>query len=306
VESWFVKANDPSGERALWLKWTIFAQQNGVIAEAWAVAFRRGGPHTAVKTSVPFARARFAEDALGAEVDGARLDRTSARGEVASGGRRIAFDLAFEARGAPFVHWPRPWMYERAFPSFKLTSPLADARASGTITVDCDTWPAETWPAMIGHNWGPRHGDLYAWSHVNSWDDAEDLVLEGFTGRARIGPLRTPLVTVVLLRWRGVTHAMNGALDVLRARGEIAPRRWKVHARGDGAEVDGEVWAETDDMAGLRYANPSGPVTYCLNTKLARGRIEIGTPAGKLVAHTRAAALEIGTHDERHGVRMVL
>src|SRR5262245_21512279 len=60
VESWFVKANDPAGERALWLKWTIFApkrEPKRAIAEAWAVAFVRKGEHVAVKSTVPFARA---------------------------------------------------------------------------------------------------------------------------------------------------------------------------------------------------------------------------------------------------------
>jgi hypothetical protein len=309
VESWFVKANDRAGERAVWLKWTIFAPPRAAeraIAEAWAVAFRRAGPNVAVKASVPLAQARFAKDRLDVAVADARLDAACAHGEVVSGVHRIAFDLSFEVRGGPFLHWPRPWMYERSFPSYKATSPLADARASGSLSVEGEHWNVSSWPAMLGHNWGPRHSDLYAWSHCNAWDDADDLVIEGFTGRARVGPLRTPLATVVLARWRGQAYPMNEPRDVLRNRGEITPRRWKVRARGAGAALEGEVWAEADELVGLHYANPDAPVTYCLNTKLARARFELMTSAGSIVAHSRVAALEIGTHDARHGVRMYL
>jgi hypothetical protein len=41
-----------------------------------------------------------------------------------------------------------------------------------------------------------------------------------------------------------------------------------------------------------------------LNTKLARARFELVTPEGPIVARSHAAALEIGTHDANHGVRM--
>jgi hypothetical protein len=71
--------------------------------------------------------------------------------------------------------------------------------------------------------------------------------------------------------------------------------------------VVAELSAETDDLVGLHYANPKGSPTYCLNSKLARARVELSMPGGeKIVASSRAAALEIGTRDARHGVRMYL
>ena len=62
---------------------------------------------------------------------------------------------------------------------------------------------------------------------------------------------------------------------------------------------------DADDMVGLYYPNPHGPMTYCLNTKLARARVRFeasGRPP--LLLTSRAAALEIGTRDDGHGVRM--
>jgi hypothetical protein len=47
-------------------------------------------------------------------------------------------------------------------------------------------------------------------------------------------------------------------------------------------------------------------MTYCLNSKIARGRLRIELP-GKpaLELRTDSAALEIGTKDPNHGVRML-
>lgn len=45
---------------------------------------------------------------------------------------------------------------------------------------------------------------------------------------------------------------------------------------------------------------------YCLNTRIVRAHVELTVPAGSMITATsRAAALDIGTRDRHHGVRMV-
>src|SRR5688572_20467801 len=57
VESHFIKANSPDGERALWLKHTLLVPAAGpALAEVWAIAFaERGAKKLAVKRSYPLA-----------------------------------------------------------------------------------------------------------------------------------------------------------------------------------------------------------------------------------------------------------
>jgi len=313
VESYFLKANDPAGTRALWLKATIFAAPGApesAVAESWAVAFDRERGHVAVKSHVPLQRARFAPDDVNAEVSGCELRRDRARGELASDLGRIAWDLRLASRGAPLVHFPRAWMYDAPFPSTKLVSPVFDGRVAGTVSVgDRAPWSVEGWPALLGHNWGTGHTPHYAWAHCNAWDVDEDLVFEGLSGRIALGPLLAPPATMLFVRHRGVDYALNGARDWVKNRGLIGDRRWSFRGRRTAgpaaAEIEGELWADTDDFVGLYYPNPSGPMTYCLNTKLARARITLrlsGRPA--ITATSRAAALEIGTRDPGHGIRM--
>jgi hypothetical protein len=312
VESYFVKANDPKSRRALWLKATIYAtdrEPSKAVAEAWAVAFDGDREHVAVKSHVPFASARFAPDAMRVSVDGCTIDREGTRGRVDTEGRTIGWDLGFAGATSPLVHFPRAWMYDAPFPSSKIVSPLPDIRISGTVDVNGERWTLDAWPGLVGHNWGRSHAFLYAWAHCNVWDDGDDVVFEGLSARVRLGRgklgVLAPMTTLLCVRHRGVRYDLNAPLDLARNRGEISPRRWTFHGANELVAIDGELWGENDDFVGLFYANPDGAMTHCLNSKIAHGRITL-TPRGRapIVLRTRAAALEIGTRDPNHGVRM--
>lgn len=323
VESWFLKANEPGGRRAVWLKTTVFARPPSAgrekahqlvppVAEAWAIVFDRERGHVATKITVPFDAARFGRGTLDVAVDGCELSLGRARGVIATGHRRIAWDLEVgPERASPILHLPSVSFYEGAFPSTKLLTPLADARVGGSITVDrgdgseAEAWPVADWPAMIGHNWGSGHARLYAWVHCNAWDGAPDLTLEAVSARVRMGPVLSPMATAVFVRYRGQSWDLNGAELLGKNRGSISLRRWEATAKGKGVVLHADLAAETDDFVGLHYPNPSGAMTYCLNTKIARARIELTLPGvGPIVATSRAAALEIGTREAQHGVRM--
>ena len=90
-------------------------------------------------------------------------------------------------------------------------------------------------------------------------------------------------------------------------RGSVCVRRGGVTEVGQGLGVPAELAAETADPVGRHDPNPSGAKTYCLKTKLARARLELRLPGQPpFIATSRAAALEIGTRDRQHGVRMYL
>ena len=273
-----------------------------------------------MKSVVPFGDARFAKDALDVAVDGCTMTASSSKGRIDTAGRVIAWDLALASRGGPLVHFPKAWMYERPFPSSKLVSPMPDLRVSGDVVVNGAKWTLDAWPGLLGHNWGRRHANLYGWGHCNVWErgddasggdrgDVEDLVFEGVSARVRLGRgklgVLAPTTTLLCVRHRGVRYDVNAVADLARNRGEITPRRWSFRGANALCRVDGEMWAETDDFVGLHYANPDGQMTYCLNTKIAHARIEL-TMRGRppMVVRSRAAALEIGTRDPSHGVRM--
>jgi hypothetical protein len=322
VESWYLNAAEPGGRRAIWMKASVFSRPRSAdprvapvppVAEAWAIAFDRERGHVVTKTTVPFERARFAKGMLDVEVDGCELSLGRARGALASGGRTIEWDLEVGSeRASPIVHLPHPAMYESSLPTTKHVTPLADGRVRGRVRVqrspgaEVEAWDVASWPSMIGHRWGRTHAHLYAWAHCNAWDDASDLVFEGVSARVRMGPLLSPMGTAVFVRFEGERFDLNSRSVLGKNRGNISLRRWEATAEGrSGIRVHAELAAETDDLVGLHHANPGGSMTYCLDTKLARARVEVKLPSGRsFVATSRTAALELGTRDPAHGVRM--
>ncbi|MDF2696519.1 MAG: hypothetical protein K0S65_4902 [Labilithrix sp.] len=314
VESWFLKTNEPDGRRALWVRCTIFARPPlPPMAEAWAIAFDRHRGHVAVKSTVGLEVARFARDDVDVEVDGCALSLDHARGVLASGRGALAWDLAIgPSLAAPIVHFASRAMYKDGLPpSSKLVTPLSDARTVGELRVDrgggdVDLWEIAHWPTMVGHNWGRGNAELYAWTHCNVWD-TPGLVFEAMSARVRVGPVLSPMATSAFVRWRGQSWDLSTVRALTKNRGSISLRRWEMTGEGGGLTVACDVAAENDDIVGLHYPNPTGPITNCLNTKLARARLELRLPDGETLTTTsRAAALEIGTIQSDHGIRMVL
>ncbi|HRI69426.1 MAG TPA: hypothetical protein PK156_34580 [Polyangium sp.] len=322
VESYFLKANEPSGDRAIWIKSTIYAsakEPDRPVAEGWAIAFdRRGGTnrHVAVKHVLPFSSASFDRERLDVHwsIPSSRADEPQQQMNLQAGktsGRivhrkdSIAWNLNLEGEARALVPYPYEAMYSGGFPKSKTLTPYPDLRLSGDILVNGERWDISGWPGMQGHNWGRGHADLYAWCHVNSWESEAELIVEAISGRVRVGPVLTPVLTVVCARFRGVDYLWNGPIEMARAHGDIGLRRYSFTVEAQRARMEGLFEVDADDMVGLYYPNPDGPMTYCLNSKLARAhvRLEIrGRPP--VSVNSRAAALEIGTRDADHGVRM--
>jgi hypothetical protein len=307
VESYFLKLNDPTGRRALWLKATILAGKGRApVAEAWSIAFDRQTRHVGVKQVVPFSEARFSRDGLDVRVADLELGLGRTRGSVVREGRRVQWDLEFDPKGAPLVPYPSAKLYEGPFPSQKMVTPHPNTRFTGKYSVDGDEVRVEGWRGMQGHNWGKRHTELYAWGHVNQWENAEDLVLEGATARIKLGPILAPPMTLLCV-WHGERrYVFNQVRQLIKNRGSITTRSWRFEAESAEAHVHGELAADTGEMVGLHYENPNGEMTYCLNSKIAWGLLVLEPKSGqRLQARTHAAALEIGTKKSDHGVTMV-
>jgi hypothetical protein len=177
------------------------------------------------------------------------------------------------------------------------------------------TWTLDRWPGLLGHNWGRGHAHLYAWGHCNLWTSTnehtrelgapDDLVFEGLSGRVKVGPVLTPMMTLLCLRYRGVRYDLNGLSELATNHGAITPRRWSFRGKNDLVSVSGELWGKTDDFVGLYYANPDGSMCHCLNTKIGCAKVELAVRGrAPVVLESEAAALEIGTRRTDHGVRM--
>ncbi|MFW5876578.1 MAG: tocopherol cyclase family protein [Myxococcota bacterium] len=313
VESHFLKANSPDGRRAVWVKHTVFAPEAAdreAVAEVWAIAFDRdGGERFPVggKQSVPVDEARFDDRPFRIVAAGSELRSGEARGQVDREGHLLRWDLRYEPRQPPFRTYPSELMYRGRFPKLKSLTPCPDGIFSGSLEVDGERWEVDRWPGMQGHNWGRGHLDIYAWAHCNSWDgDVKDVWFEAGCGKLRMGPIMSPWLGVAALHIDGHTIRFDGPRGVLPRAVQVGFDRWRFRFEAPGHVLHGDIAADPSRMAGLYYRNPAGPTTHCLNSKLARATLRLERPGRPTTTlSTQKIALEIGTHDPDHGVRMV-
>lgn len=315
VESYFLKANDPKRARAIWIKATIYApasDPSAAVAEAWAIAFSDDEPNVAVKQQIPFSRARFSRDSVDVDYGQGLLRMTldSSAGAIVTGDRKISWNLSIGGRKESLAHFPADWMYEKKIPSQKYLSPRLDARVSGTVVVNGETWELDSWPACLGHNWGTKHTPLYVWAHCNAWDDDAEIVFEAASGKPAIGPWVSPkLLSSFHVRHRGARYDLNELSVVFGSHSQLDahsnPKRWTFSAHNAHAKIEGEMTCENDRFVGLYYSSPTGPITQCLNSKLASIRLSLALSGrAPFVVTSSRAAFEIGTYATDHGVRM--
>lgn len=308
-ESWFQRANDASGRRAFWIRYTIFAPRgrpDDAVGELWAITFEReGGRIVAVKQVHPIQACSFARDRLEVAIGAARLEDQVLRGTASSHGHTIAWDLRYAGGQAPLLLLPEP-LYGARVPKAKALVGQPLARFTGTLTVDGETLTVEDWIGSQNHNWGSRHTDQYAWGQVAGFDEAPDAFLECSTARIQIGPVLSPRLSPVMLRLGGETLAWNGLLRALRARGHYVPYDWRIETSGPDGEIAISIHAAPTDFVALRYDNPPGGVKICLNSKLARCEVTLRRGGTTRVLHSSRAAFEILGDTAPPGVQPVV
>jgi hypothetical protein len=299
-ESWFQRANDASGRRAFWIRYTIFAPRGrpgDAVGELWAIAFDREAAReaariVAVKQVHPIATCAFARDRLDVAIGAARLDDGALRGAATANGHTIGWELRYAGGQPPLLFLPER-LYAAPVPKAKALVGRPLARFTGTLTVDGEPLAIDDWVGSQNHNWGSQHTDRYAWGQVAGFDEAPDAFLECSTARIRIGPVLTPRLSPVMLRLGGETLAWNGLVRALRARGRYAPYDWRIETTGPAGTIAIEIQAAAADFVALRYDNPPGGAKICLNSKIARCEVTLRRRGTTTVLRSSRAAFEI-------------
>lgn len=197
-----------------------------------------------------------------------------------------------------------PGLYAGAFPKAKALVSAPQARFDGTLSVDGVDHVIDGWTGSQNHNWGSRHTDEYAWGQVAGFDAAPDVFLECSTASVRLGPLRTPWLTLIVLRLDGEELRLNSLWQALRARQNLRFFDWHFDSRADGIRIRGRIQAPASSFVALPYYNPPGGTKTCLNTKLAACELTVerdGQPQRQLTSRHRAA-FEILTDRHDHNL----
>lgn len=315
VESYFLRANDPTRPRAFWLKATILAPIGSApVAECWCIWFDGEMQRTwAHRATVPLEQAQFPRHGQTTlTLPNATYDfgaSGAGRGELTRQGRGpCAWDIAWSAIpgsvGEPLSIFPMQAMVDGAFPKSKLLTPAPALRFTGSVRCFSKDISIDGWLGMQGHNWGREHASEYAWGHCLFPDRGEpDTMVEGFTGRTRIAGRESPRLSALVVRSGSKTYRFDRIVDLWRQEAEIGESHWSLRMRGADGMAHLQMNAAARPMVCLGYQNPDGRLSYCFNSKLAQTSLRIepadGEPFERHSAHGGALEFLRGTADPR-------
>ncbi len=302
-ESRFIRANDATSRRAVWLRETLL-MPDGVqpSADVWVMVFDPAG-NCARKSQYPLDAAEFGYDDWTARIAATSLDDSSAVGSMPD----ARWDLTISPDGQDPVRVLSDRSYRARFPTAKTQVRHPHARFDGRLQVAGRDVDVDGWVGSVNHNWGTRHTPAYAYGQVCGFDGAPDSTLEIVTARAALGPVLLPGVTLFVFRHAGTEFAVRTVLGSMQTHGRYTPFSWTFGARLGEHMIEGEISAVPADVIGLTYTDTDGGAKHCYNSSLARCRMQIAGKAfdrAELVSD--AAMFEILTDDLVEGVPLLV
>ncbi len=303
-ESFYIKATRPGGGRAVWIRHTVHkrpgAELNGSI---WFTLFDAGSAAPRA-TKLTVTRADVSAPAGSyIEVDGALLQPGRARGEIATPEMDVSWELSFDSAAESFRHLPYSFLYGAPLPKTKFLSPYPDARYSGVVTVDGEQIAVDSWPGMIGHNWGSEHAERWTWIQANDFGD-DDTYFDAALGRIKVGRMTTPWVGNAVLCLDHERHRLGGFERIRSTKVAEQPTECEFELTGKDVRVRGRVAAEPRKFVAWVYADPKGPEHNTLNCSISDLELTVerrGRRRERLEC-VGAAAYELGVRETNHGI----
>ena len=305
-ESFYLKACDPAGARAVWIRHTVHKRPGELPTGAvWMTYFdsHRGSPRAA-KHQHASAEISTPEDAY-IRIGESEIGPGWARGSVSARDVSASWGLRFSDRHEPLLYLPKEWMYRRPIPRTKLVAPHPGALFDGTIELNGERIELNAWPGMVGHNWGSEHASRWVWIHATGLGDSASAdYLDIAAGRVRFAGMTTPWIANGQLILDGKSHRLGGLgrIRVTKLKAEATKCRFTVP--GEGAIVEGTVSAPAEQFVAWLYSDPSGAEHHALNCSIADLELQVDRPGREPVRFSldASAVYEYGSGETDHGI----
>jgi len=272
-ESYFIRANKPDDSKAFWIRYTIFSPHHKpekALGEIWAVYFDANQQPIAAKEEFPIGQCVLNSSNFDLKIGSNSLDNIHARGKALD----LSWDLSYKSIDKPLFFLPIDF-YDLPFPKAKSLVPQPFSVFNGSLNVDNQQIEIKNWIGSQNHNWGEKHTDYYAWGQVAGFDNAPDTFLEIITAQLKMGPIKTPMMTMLVLRHKGKEYRLNNVKNWFASKAKFKYFDWTFECWDKNIKISGRIHAPAEAFAGLRYHNPPGGDKYCLNTKIASCEISI-------------------------------
>ena len=308
VESYSLKINDPSGNWAVWIRYSFLKPSNheNACGECWFVFSdrRRSGKGrvSGWKETYDFQHCQVSSDQSEVLIESNLLTPYMAVGALETAG--VGWNLRFQPDACPNRLLPSVF-YSEWMPTTKLTSPVTLGLCNGTIRCAGEVLDADGALISLGHNWGRKHTPRYVWGQARGVVDSEPFFWEGFSLPLAADSTSRGSVTSCVMTVSGRPYRFNSPVSMANNRAEIRRDSWYFHCQGRDGLLEGHMDFTPDSVAALRTIQPDGTVLACLNSMMSSGALSfIPRGGGKRwsVKLANDAALEILTPDLDHGV----
>jgi hypothetical protein len=304
-EVWHLKLNDRSGNRAIWLRFTLLITKNGFqkIAETWAVFFQREQNRDVTKWAAKqtYPISEFKTESPGSiRVGDSVLTPEFTRGKITSKGRQIQWDLKLQNLHELPVNLVPEALKKLRVVKNDVWAVSENLSAAGTVTIDGTVFEFSDASGMQGHISGPKNGHSWIWGHANAFvnerGEKANFIFDGITAKSRLpGSFSTPRISSFYFFYQGKHFHFNSVWDALQLKSKSTITEWNFQADRGDLSFRGQARADHKDFAGLTYEDTDGSLLHCANSKLSDMKIYIYRK-GKLEATFLAngtAAFEI-------------
>src|SRR5438128_5924110 len=193
-EIWFLVVFEAAARRAWWFRYTTFALAPGLqpgVARAtlWAAAFEARAPEPAIAVKHILGAEDYqagSPERFAIRLGTAELRNDACRGEVESGGHRMAWAL----RLAPAARAARrgPWLLHHLPLPTRVAHSNSEIACSGWVSVDGVRRELDGALAVQKHIWGTRRVEELFWLYCPRFDEEVAACLEATAVRLRRRP----------------------------------------------------------------------------------------------------------------------
>lgn len=276
-EVYYLKWNDLAAGVAVWLRYTLLAPLNRPPeVSTWGIFFDTKNPekNLGLKSTFPLSEARIEHDFFYFAAGSSAIFDDGARGEIVQGANRMSWEFKFEEPCLSLRHYPFP-LYFGGFPKTKFLAPYVSCRVSGEFNLNNRRFALDHLPAHQGHLWGTEMAHSWVWGNCNTFEEDPDFCFEGLSASVRMAGRTTPPMTLLFFEWEGKTYRLNSPARWLTNRSEHGLDRWHFEGVTGDLLFRGDLFARTQEMAGVRYEDPGGSERFCHNTKTADLEVQV-------------------------------
>lgn len=283
-EVWFLKINDRSGNRALWIRFTLLVSKNGFqkVSETWAILFQRETNREvtkwAVKQTFPLSSLKASDGTI--QIGECLLSAQQTKGTIQSKGRSIQWNLKLQNLHDRPVNMIPETLKRLGIVKNEFWGVSENLVATGTVNVDGTVFEFKDAPGMQSHISGPKNGHSWVWGHANSFvnekGEAVPFIFDGITAKARLpGSLSTPKMSSFYFFYQGKHYCFTSLWDSIHLKSRNTITDWSFQADRGELSFRGTAKAEHKDFAGLMYEDTDGSLLYCANSKLSDMKIHV-------------------------------